>query len=216
MDNFIITRTGKKVSFSNPKPETICLEDIAWALSNTCRFGGHSGFYSVAEHSIHMTKLFHNPHSQMWALMHDATEAYVGDMTSPLKRELPQYESIERRFKTAISIRFQLNPFEQPPLIKVMDNIACSTEAIHFFGDIIKKDGWWDKELVATDKFKPECLEPMEAFEAFLIQYDRIEDRMHLATNPASKQFPCNFCGVAEGGQHEPGCEIIQTEQTHV
>lgn len=108
----IITRRGHYFDFLDPKPDTIEIEDIAWGLANTCRFGGQSlEFYSVAQHSV-MASFFIAPEGQRAAdlrreaLMHDAAEAYIGDIPKPLKQLLPDYKVVEERVETAIARKF--------------------------------------------------------------------------------------------------------------
>ena len=72
----------------NLKPEDICIKDIAHHLARICRWnGGVNGFYSVAEHSIAVAKSV-APKFQLWGLLHDAAETYIGDITRPVKRRL--------------------------------------------------------------------------------------------------------------------------------
>ena len=80
-DGYFNTISGTKVSIHNPTKDMILIEDIAHALSNLCRFGGHTErFYSVSQHCILTMKLAesdgHSPDLQLFALMHDASEAY--------------------------------------------------------------------------------------------------------------------------------------------
>ncbi|MGZ6854414.1 MAG: hypothetical protein ACXVGC_10195 [Mycobacteriaceae bacterium] len=88
----IETHTGLFYDYLDPKPEQVCIEDIAHALSMTSRFGGHcSRFYSVAEHCCLVRQLVieaGRPELGLAALLHDAHEAYVGDIPTPLKHEL--------------------------------------------------------------------------------------------------------------------------------
>jgi len=73
----------------NPRPEEIRLDDIAHALARICRYGGHcDGFLSVARHSIWVSDELHafGPEMQFVGLMHDAPEAYIGDLPRPIKR----------------------------------------------------------------------------------------------------------------------------------
>jgi hypothetical protein len=80
------TFTGRAFYPLDPRPEDIDPVDIAHALSLICRYGGHSSrFYSVAEHCVLMSHAVAPEHA-LWALLHDATEAYLGDMIRPLKR----------------------------------------------------------------------------------------------------------------------------------
>lgn len=91
--SWIQTRSGEAFDLLNPKPEHVQLEDIVYALSHLCRFNGHtSRFYSVAEHSLHVCdrvlEAGHPARAQLVALLHDAHEAYTGDIASPLKQLL--------------------------------------------------------------------------------------------------------------------------------
>jgi len=103
--NYIRTYTGRKFWPLNPQPEDIDIDDIAHALSLVARFTGHTYcFYSVAEHSLYVSTLavrlamtavrdwpasMRVPYAReiaLWGLMHDASEAYLCDMPSPIKR----------------------------------------------------------------------------------------------------------------------------------
>jgi len=88
MSQFIATFTGKKFYFDNITPEQICIEDIAHSLSMLCRFTGHvHQFYSVAQHSLLVDKQINgSPEVHLAALLHDAAEAYVNDLASPIKK----------------------------------------------------------------------------------------------------------------------------------
>jgi len=84
----IRTFTDKKFYFRDIRPENICIEDIAHSLAYTCRYGGHCGwFYSVAEHSIVCCDRV-DKSIALWGLLHDAAEAYIGDLCKPLKMML--------------------------------------------------------------------------------------------------------------------------------
>lgn len=131
--NWILTWTGKQFWLTDPRPEDVCIEDIAHALSNICRFGGHSKrFYSVAEHSMSVANGV--PASvKAWGLMHDAAEAYVGDVTSPLKRSIGMegYAEIENRILMTIFERFGLAAGKElwlPKAVKEVDFKMLMTE----------------------------------------------------------------------------------------
>lgn len=109
----IRTINGVYINLLDPKPEMIHLGDIATALANTCRFGGHlPAPYSVGEHSLHVAAMlnrqFGDPRLSLCGLLHDATEAYLGDVVRPLKRNLPNYREIETQMAVAIGLRFGL------------------------------------------------------------------------------------------------------------
>lgn len=103
----ISTFSGKKINLLDPKSQDIDLKDIAAGLSKICRFGGQcSEFYSVAQHSILVAHLV-PVHCREIALMHDATEAYIGDVIKPLKVLLADaYSRFERSFEIAIANKF--------------------------------------------------------------------------------------------------------------
>lgn len=102
------TFTGRPFYPMSPEPEDIDARDIAHALSLLCRYGGHvTRFYSVAEHCVLMSEMV-APVNALWALLHDATEAYMGDMIRPLKSAMPAYRVAEDRLAAAIARRFGL------------------------------------------------------------------------------------------------------------
>ena len=99
----IVTYTGKLFDILNPKPELVCIEDIAHSLANQCRYTGHTKeFYSVAQHSVLMAVATELPGDPMQKLLHDSAEAYFGDIASPLKRLI--YISDEKHFQGLQSI----------------------------------------------------------------------------------------------------------------
>ena len=113
----VITRSGKTLNILKPQAELINIEDIAWALSNQCRFNGHTKiFYSVAEHCTYMARYFghsnFNRHTVLAALLHDAAEAYIGDITRPVKKLWPEIEKIERRLLWVILEKYGVNVAE--------------------------------------------------------------------------------------------------------
>lgn len=106
-DGTITTWTGEAVDFDRPLEAPIRLEDIAHALGMLCRFNGHiRRFYSVAQHSVLVSRLVEPEHALL-ALFHDAPEAYIGDMTAPLKKHMRSFQELEAKF--AITIRAGLD-----------------------------------------------------------------------------------------------------------
>jgi hypothetical protein len=129
----IALHSGGFFDLLNPSPEDVTIEDIATATANICRYTGHvSSFYSVAEHSVRCS--YEVPTElRMWALLHDATEAYIGDISRPLKQALEQVapgvvSGIEARIMEAIAERFKLVGRTVPRLVKQADNLLLATE----------------------------------------------------------------------------------------
>jgi hypothetical protein len=115
------TATGKKFWPLDPRPEDVDVTDIAYALSKICRYGGHClDFYSVAEHSVLVAQAAPKP-LRIKALLHDATEAYLGDVIRPLKRFIPGYAEMEARVAAAIAAHFGLENLHDP-IVKEIDN----------------------------------------------------------------------------------------------
>jgi uncharacterized protein len=111
--------SGALFDFLNPEASKFTIEDIAHGLSNICRYAGQcSRFYSVAEHSVYVSetaKGFEYP-----ALMHDAAEAFLGDVSGPLKRLVPEFKKIEIEIERVIFSRFGL---EWPPPAEVTQTL---------------------------------------------------------------------------------------------
>lgn len=124
------TYTGRKVYVLNPNPETLVIEDISHALAMLCRYTGHTKkFYSVAEHSVLLSHVVSKKNAK-WALMHDASEAYFGDLARPVK-QLPQlkpYRDAEIIMQRALAIKFDL-PLKIPKEVLDNDNNMVFTEA---------------------------------------------------------------------------------------
>lgn len=125
------TRSGRAYHFANPQQSEIVLGDIAHALSNACRFGGHPArFYSVAEHSVLVSLVVEKTHPEhaFAALMHDATEAYVCDIPRPLKHLLGVvYGNLEAKAWNAICLKFGICP-TLAPCVKEADNTVLLAE----------------------------------------------------------------------------------------
>jgi len=132
VDSKIQLQSGAMLDLLEPDPDLIRIEDIACSLSKSCRFNGRCRpFYSVAEHSILASELAQNDDVRndllIAFLMHDASEAYVGDVCKPLKNLLPEYVAIEERIQAAIVQRFNL-PDVPRALIKQYDHQMLKAE----------------------------------------------------------------------------------------
>lgn len=168
---YIETYSGEKFYFLNPDPDMIKIEDIAHALSMQCRFTGHSSrFYSVAEHSIKVAQLCQN---KMAGLLHDASEAYLTDVASPVKPFLHNYKTLEDKLMKAIATKFGFPyPFEEE--IHSADKIQLLAEA----RVLLKSRGttWpnYDPDL-AYKGIRPDCWVPQLAEGYFMETFRSIE-----------------------------------------
>lgn len=127
---WIQTYTGRQFYPLDPRPEDIDPLDIVASLSRQCRFTGHTrSFYSVAQHSILVAD--HVPvDMRLWALLHDASEAYLCDLPRPLKRqpEFKAYREAETRVQACVCERFGL-PVPEPEAVRLADLRMLATEA---------------------------------------------------------------------------------------
>jgi hypothetical protein len=140
------THAGLAFDLVDPRVDQVSLRDVAHALSNLCRYTGHaSRFYSVAEHSVHVSRRVAAevghlglPRRAVWcALMHDAHEAYLGDVASPIKAAMramggTSWKSLERGVERCVRERFdcEMELGEQVEYaVRVADVRMLATEA---------------------------------------------------------------------------------------
>lgn len=122
----IMLHSGAWFDFLDPKKSSFDIDDIAFGLSNTCRYAGQCrAFYSVAEHSILVSEAARG--YEYCGLMHDAAEAFIGDVTRPLKQLLPDFKRIEAVVEAAIFERFDV-PVPMPKEIKQADLRVLAAE----------------------------------------------------------------------------------------
>jgi hypothetical protein len=132
---FIETASGRRFQPLDPDPNELDIGDIAHALSNQCRFSGHTRVhYSVAEHCVRVSELLQswcaNERTILWGLLHDASEAYLVDLPSPLKQHpafAEGYRTAETALMVAICGRFGL-VVEEPRVVRQADLVLLSTE----------------------------------------------------------------------------------------
>ena len=170
----ITTLTGIQFDLINPTAGMVRGNDIVFALSHLARFNGHVGLYTVAQHSLLVARLL-PAELELYGLLHDAAEAYTGDVVRPLKKLLGwRLRSIERRIEAAIATRFGLRWTDKiVAAVKHADNVALCTEARDLLGGVSI-----ERELPAPD---PETIvvEPV----------DVIVDRFRSRLNYAWEQF---------------------------
>lgn len=179
----ILTYGGKYFDFINPQNNEFNIKDIAHALSNVCRFAGHTReFYSVAQHSVMVARICWRSaapndivdHGRA-GLLHDAAEAYIGDITRPLKQLLPDYKVIEQRIETALFAAFRI-PHPLPKIVKYADLVMLATEQRDLMP--AHNDEWL---LIAGIEPLPEIINPWypeKAEREFLAMWDDLMGRV--------------------------------------
>lgn len=185
-NNWFLTHTGKAFDFNAIEDNEYCLEDIARSLSQTNRYGGHTSWpYSVAQHSVLMADAIYletdDPNLALDCLFHDATEAYLGDMKTPLKNMMPSYREMENRVDAAIRKAFARMgvPAEMFPKTKEYDTRILLDEKFALLSPTgpkwgIELDGteplgvlvaWWSSDtaycewLLSVDKYSRKQLQ---------------------------------------------------------
>lgn len=156
MSSEIFTYTGKVVDPFNLNINDIDINDISHALSMTCRFCGHCNkFYSVAQHSVIISR-FASKENKLWGLLHDATEAYFGDLPSPIKKSIPFYKDAEIQASKIIAKKFNL-PESIPDEIHSLDKRLLLTESFYLMPKPIY-NGEYDIDPLHVSDFI--CLSP--------------------------------------------------------
>jgi len=199
----IMLASGALFDILDPEGSDFTLQDIAHGLGRVCRFAGQSNrFYSVAEHCVHVARLVPLAHARA-ALLHDASEAFIGDVTRPLKALLPEYREIEARIEDAIATRllsaeehaaaggaFPSDPFKVPA-IKQADAAMCLIEARQLMP---AAPGYWSSLPVDRDTVeragdvRVHCDPPERASQFWLRAWHRYS---HLLD-----QFPLASCAA--------------------
>jgi 5'-deoxynucleotidase YfbR-like HD superfamily hydrolase len=177
---YLQTVSGRWVNPFDPDPAQIDPGDIARALANQCRFGGHSRtFYSVAQHSVIVSELVEQRGGDVEdvfaALMHDATEAYLGDMPHPLKHRSAlgsAFKTAEDQLERVIRRRFAIKP--DVPEVKRADRALLATERRAFSAESWH---WPELEGVEPLELELEAWSPDEAAEAFARRYAELDAR---------------------------------------
>lgn len=171
-ESCITTYSGRWFDILRPEEYEYDIEEIAHSLSNLCRYTGHvNSFYSVAEHSILVSRLVPDKLA-LCGLLHDASECFLGDVSSPLKKLLPEYREIEDRVERAIAAHFDI-PFPYPKEIKEADKRMYWQERQGIANNGLR-DGLWHQGLRATRKEQAKGMRPEHAFRFFMHRYEEI------------------------------------------
>ena len=142
MNEYITTYTKKHLNPLKPDKKDIDIADIAHALSLMTRAGGHfPQFYSVCQHSIHCCEEAIDrdlpAKTAMFCLLHDGSEAYIADITRPVKRLVPGYLDIEKDIQNIIYEKFASSIPDKTEMkdVKEIDDALLYHEFMHFMGE---------------------------------------------------------------------------------
>lgn len=174
--DFIITFSKQKFSPLQAKAEEIDMIDIAHALSLMCRANGHiRHFYSVAQHCLNCLKEAKarglSDEIQLACLLHDASEAYISDITRPIKRSLPQYLAFEEILQNQIFEKYQLTQLKEEALslVKEIDDTLLYFELLDLMGEEIFEER---PEMISIPDLEQRDFLAVE--EDFLVEYNRL------------------------------------------
>lgn len=178
-----MTYTGRLFNPFDPQPEDINIQDIAHALSQTCRYGGMcSEYYSVAQHSGHVSSQCTDKDDwKLWGLLHDAAEAYIGDMPKPFKPFMLNFDNLETIILKVIADKFDLKWYDNndvqdgvPGHVSAVDEQMLYTEARQLLPgcDWAKEDKSRPTTAGYKDMIIP-SMSPEQAKAAFLLEFSR-------------------------------------------
>lgn len=186
--SWIITASNKKLDYRKPDPDQIIIEDIATGLSNMPRFAGQiKQFYSVAEHCILAerqyvqsvsVKSIRLPDKEICKaiLMHDATEAYMCDIPTPLKRLLPDYQFFETLLDTTIKIKFDISMAESvQEIVRAYDALMLKNEALYDRGELLWLKQEKYKNIPIIKNFVLSYMPPQLARDVFLKRWEELK-----------------------------------------
>lgn len=163
-------RSGLYLDLDSPQPEQFTFGDIAGALSKICRFGGQiDRYYSVAEHLCHCTvqaRIDGLPLvTQRAVLLHDAAEAFIGDVVKPLKIMLRDYQPIEYAMEKVIAAKFGVDfDVETEAVRKIGREMLIAERRALFSTDNVK---WTGEDAVRPITIQFECWDPKTAEENY-------------------------------------------------
>lgn len=182
----ILTSTGRYFDYTNGQ-NVITVQEVAYALANICRFGGHCRpFYSVAEHSIRVSEIV-PLQDAMWGLLHDAAEAYLGDVPRPLKNLLPDYRKIEKRIEAEILPKLGLKG-PKPDSVKHADVVMLATEQ----RDLMPAhDDQW--ALIEGIDPLPDRIVPMTPYWACMKFMDRYHEINRQLQEQGMEEYACHL-----------------------
>lgn len=166
--NTIKTRSGRYLDLADPKPDQFTMLDIASGLSKICRFGGQlEQWYSVAEHSLLCSHMRTSIEIKKALLLHDASEAFIGDVVKPLKIMLPAYQEIEQRLMAVIFEKYGVDdPDETVMAVDFVDKTMLFSEKRYFFRG--RAETWPGEEMYPRIELNYRGLSTAEAEDQFM------------------------------------------------
>ena len=161
-------RSGRAFFPTDPLPEDIEITDIAASLSKICRFGGHTKeFYSVAEHSVYVSLLVPKQFA-LCGLLHDAIEAYMGDVIRPIKCQIPELIVMEEMIWQAVADKFGL-PKTMPEEVVEADDTILAEEKLTVMGT--PNGAAWGALPPPSNIMSAFCLNPRQAEILFMHRF---------------------------------------------
>lgn len=189
-ENSIVTEmhSGTFFRLDEPVADQVHLADIAHHLGNICRFGGApNSFYSVAEHCIKVRKYLQlqdcGPRVQLAGLLHDAHEAYVGDVTTPVKKLLgKKYRDLVDGLDLAIASKFSVTVEQMhSETVKEADLVMLAVEAFYMMPSSGEGPAWdrLPKVDAAVRKLmRPDRYTPKHAKSEFVFHYNQLASQV--------------------------------------
>lgn len=170
-------RSGAWLDLLDPSSSDFTIDDIAHGLAHTCRYAGQAdGFYSVAEHSLLVSEVAVG--YEFAGLLHDAAEAFIGDVTRPLKQLLPEYKRIEALVEAAIFARFGISGVSQE--VKKADLRVLAAEQAQLMPE--GTDAWAEEAGIDAACVQVERLAPDVAKTRFLQRYKELVEKGRTTT----------------------------------
>jgi 5'-deoxynucleotidase YfbR-like HD superfamily hydrolase len=181
----ITLASGRLFDFVDPQGSEFTIEDIAHGLAHICRYAGQcKRFFSVAEHSILVSETVHEFAYE--ALLHDAAEAFLGDITRPLKQLLPEFRRVEARVEVAIVDRFGMDPRFRK-IVKEADLRVLAAEQAQ-----VMAPGCADWAIAARIQPAPVIvrhLDPPTAKREFLSRFEQLASASAQRRAPTRRRF---------------------------
>lgn len=171
---YVSTFSGQRFYPLEPRIDCVSIDDIAHGLAYQCRFNGQTReFYSVAQHSLIVSSLVPTD-LRLAALLHDAAEAYLGDMVKPLKVLMPEFAVLEDKVTALIAKAFAIDFSDYGP-IKRADLIALATEKRDLMPQSVERWAYLDDIRALPERIV--AMHPADAKRAFLTEFARLRPR---------------------------------------